>query len=67
MLGQKWVWSEKKPDPSQLILASCALRYLYLQGETFDVPEVVPFRLTHNMVHGLVSVLRCIVNGACII
>lgn len=25
-----------------------------LQGETFDVPEVVPFRLTHNMVHGLV-------------
>lgn len=25
-----------------------------LQGETFDVPEVVPFRLTHNMVHGMV-------------
>ena len=25
-----------------------------VQGETFDVPEVVPFRLTHNMVHALV-------------
>ena len=23
------------------------------QGETFDVPEVVPFRLTHNMVHAM--------------
>lgn len=26
------------------------------QGETFEVPEVVPFRLSHNMVHALVSV-----------
>ena len=24
------------------------------QGETFDVAEVVPFRLTHNMIHALV-------------
>lgn len=23
------------------------------QGETFDVPEVVPFRLTQNMVHAM--------------
>ena len=29
-----------------------------LQGETFDVPEVVPFRLTHNMVHGLVRFMK---------
>ena len=30
--------------------------FMYIvQGETFDVPEVVPFRLTHNMVHALVS------------
>ena len=27
------------------------------QGETFDVPEVVPFRLTHNMTHGLVGIM----------
>ncbi|XP_064394848.1 serine/threonine-protein kinase ATR-like [Halichondria panicea] len=26
---------------------------LFNRGETFDVPEVVPFRLTHNMVHGM--------------
>lgn len=26
---------------------------LFNKGETFDVPEVVPFRLTHNMVHAL--------------
>ena len=26
-----------------------------LQGETLEVAEVVPFRLTHNMVHALVS------------
>ncbi len=24
-----------------------------LKGETFDVPEVVPFRLTQNMVHAM--------------
>ncbi|KAG2462678.1 ATR kinase, partial [Polypterus senegalus] len=26
---------------------------LFNKGETFDVPEVVPFRLTHNMVHAM--------------
>lgn len=24
-----------------------------LKGETFEVPEIVPFRLTHNMVNGM--------------
>ena len=28
-----------------------------LQGETFDVPEVVPFRLTQNMIHAMVCKL----------
>lgn len=23
------------------------------KGETFEVPEIVPFRLTHNMVNGM--------------
>lgn len=27
---------------------------IVLQGETFEVAEVVPFRLTHNMIHALV-------------
>ena len=27
----------------------------FLQGGTFDVPEVVPFRLTHNMAQAMVS------------
>lgn len=26
---------------------------LFNKGETFEVPEVVPFRLTHNMVHAM--------------
>ncbi|KAG6929988.1 ATR serine/threonine kinase [Chelydra serpentina] len=26
---------------------------LFNKGETFDVPEIVPFRLTHNMVNGM--------------
>ena len=26
---------------------------LCFQGETFDVPEIVPFRLTHNMIHAM--------------
>ena len=34
---------------------------LYSQGETFDVPEVVPFRLTQNMVHGMVGSI-CLVT-----
>lgn len=25
----------------------------YFKGETFEVPEIVPFRLTHNMVNGM--------------
>lgn len=24
-----------------------------VKGETFEVPEIVPFRLTHNMVNGM--------------
>lgn len=28
-----------------------------MQGRTFDVPECVPFRLTHNMVDAMVGVL----------
>ena len=28
---------------------------LFQQGETFDYPEIVPFRLTHNMVDAMVS------------
>ena len=28
-------------------------RFLLLQGETFDYPEIVPFRLTHNMVDAM--------------
>lgn len=32
----------------------CFIRdVLVFQGETFDVPEVVPFRLTQNMVHAM--------------
>ena len=31
------------------------ITYTYTcKGETFDVPEVVPFRLTQNMVHAMV-------------
>ena len=34
--------------------------FLFLeQGETFDVPEVVPFRLTQNMIHAMVSNTFC--------
>lgn len=29
------------------------LNCLFNKGESFDVPEVVPFRLTHNMVHAM--------------
>lgn len=37
-----------------LIFACCNL----LQGETFDCPEQVPFRLTHNIVNAMVSGTR---------
>lgn len=30
---------------------------LFNKGETFDYPEKVPFRLTHNMVDALVSMI----------
>ena len=34
----------------------CPINYVFdVQGETFQWPERVPFRLTHNMVHALVS------------
>lgn len=29
------------------------LFFLNVKGETFEVPEIVPFRLTHNMVNGM--------------
>jgi hypothetical protein len=29
--------------------------YFFFQGETFEWPEKVPFRLTHNLVHAMVS------------
>ena len=35
------------------LCCSC-VTFIILQGETFEVAEVVPFRLTHNMVHALV-------------
>lgn len=33
--------------------AECFIRGVVFQGETFDVPEVVPFRLTQNMVRAM--------------
>jgi len=27
--------------------------FINVKGETFEVPEIVPFRLTHNMVNGM--------------
>lgn len=42
-MGMKWMFK---------IL--CLIRNVVVfQGETFDVPEVVPFRLTQNMVHAM--------------
>lgn len=33
---------------------SCSMPFrINLKGETFEVPEIVPFRLTHNMVNGM--------------
>ena len=31
------------------------LNCLFDKGETLDVPEVVPFRLTHNMIDAMVN------------
>lgn len=29
------------------------IKLFVFKGETFEVPEIVPFRLTHNMVNGM--------------
>ena len=33
---------------------------LLAQGETFEYPEVVPFRLTHNMIDAMGPMALCI-------
>ena len=43
------------PNIIGTVLQLCDLFFI-MQGETFEVAEVVQFRLTHNMVHALVRV-----------
>ena len=31
------------------------INFILNQGETFEIPEIVPFRLTPNMVEAMVS------------
>ena len=40
---------------SQAVLMAFTCFDVFLQGETFEWPEKVPFRLTHNLVEAMVS------------
>lgn len=45
--------SFKKPGLVLESFTSCHISFVVIQGLTFDWPEVVPFRLTHNMVSAM--------------